>query len=134
MRDILPIGGTCVWHGGDIARSGRWRRRLSKAQLAELDDALAAARARGLAWEAMAAADFPLPSVAALADDIRAELEDGSGIVLLQGIEPGRYTPGELKLLYAGLCRHIGTPVYSNRAASRVTSRISRITSPARLE
>jgi len=64
----------------------------------------------------MAAADFPLPSVAALADDIRAELEDGSGIVLLQGIEPGRYTPGELKLLYAGLCRHIGTPVYSNRA------------------
>ena len=116
MRDIEPIGGACVWHGSDIARSGRWRRRLSKAQLAELDDALAAARARGLAWEEMAAADFPLPSFAALAEDIRAELEDGSGIVLLQGIEPGRYAPAEQKLLYAGLCRHIGTPVYSNRA------------------
>lgn len=116
MSDIRPIGGACVWHGGDMAGSARWRRRLSPVQLAELDAALAAARARGLAWQEMETADFPLPCFAALADDIRAELEDGSGIVLLQGIEPGRYTPGEQKLLYAGLCRHIGRPVYSNRA------------------
>ncbi len=116
MTEIRPIAGACVWHGSDMARSMRWRRHLSPLQLAEIDAALKAARARHIAWQDMEAADFRLPSCAALADDIREELEDGSGIVLLQGIEPGRYTPEEQKLLYAGFCRLIGTPVYSNRA------------------
>jgi len=116
MTNIAPIGGACVWHGSDMACSGRWRRRLSPAQLAEIEAALGAALVRGVAWEEITAADFPLPSFTPLAADIRTELEEGSGIVLLQGIEPSRYTPGEQKLLYAGLCRHVGTPVYSNRA------------------
>src|SRR5204863_6523684 len=79
-------------------------------------DALAAATAHGMRWEEMTQADFPLPSFAPLAEDIRAELEEGSGILLLRGLDPGRYTPDQLKILYAGLCRHIGTLVYSNRA------------------
>ena len=116
MPDIRPVAGACVWHGATMASAPRWRRRLSPAQLAEIDAALHTARARGLGWEQVTTADFPLSSFAALADDIRSELEDGSGIVLLQGLDPARYSPAELKLLYAGLCRHIGTTVYSNRA------------------
>jgi hypothetical protein len=116
MPEIRPIGGACVWHGHDMAESKRWQRQLSPLQLAEIDTALRGALARGVRWDAMNAADFPLPSFAPLAAEIRAELEDGSGLMLLRGIEPGRYSPGELKLLYAGLCRHIGTLVYSNRA------------------
>jgi hypothetical protein len=116
MRDIRPINGACVWHGGEMAESPRWQRRLSPAQLAEIDAALAAVAARGLGWDEMTREDFPLPSFAPLADDIRAELEEGSGILLLRGIEPGRYTQQQQKILYAGLCRHIGTLVYSNRA------------------
>src|SRR5690242_19270937 len=104
MRQIEPIAGVCVWHGREMAQSARWRRRLSVAQLAEIDAALRQAKARGLAWEEMRAADFPLLSFAALADDIRAELEEGSGLVLLQGLDPARYSLPELKLIYAGLC------------------------------
>src|SRR5881398_1042184 len=115
MPEIRPIGGACVWHGHDMAESKRWQRQLSPLQLAEIDAALRGARARGLRWEAMTAADFPLPSFAPLAEDIRAELEDGCGLLLLRGLDPGRYAIDELKLLYAGLCRHIGTLVYSNR-------------------
>ena len=102
MREVEPIAGACVWHGGEMAHSTSWQRRLSAAQLAEIDAALAGARARGLAWEEIGAAEFPLPGFAALADDIRGELEDGSGIVLLRGIEPHRYRPDDLKRLYAG--------------------------------
>ena len=120
MRTIEPVTGACVWRGSDMAGAARWRRRLTPAQLAEIDAALAAAQARGLGWEEMDAADFPLPAFAPLADDIRGELEDGSGIVLLRGISPGRYSPDALKLLYAGLCRQIGTPVYSNRGGERM--------------
>src|SRR5437870_8640156 len=111
MSDIIPVPGACVWHGGEMAHSPRWRRQLSPAQLAEIDAALAAARARGHAWEETTAADFPLPSCAALADDISRELEGGGGIVLLRGLDPARYSLPDLKLIYAGLCRQIGTPV-----------------------
>src|SRR5205814_666327 len=68
MPEIRPIGGACVWHGHDMAKSKRWQRQLSPLQLAEIDAALRGARARGLRWEAMTAADFPLPSFAPLAD------------------------------------------------------------------
>lgn len=116
MREIEPVTGDCVWHGHDMAKSTRWQRHLSPAHLAEIDRALGVAKARGLRWENMTAADFPLPSFAPLADDIRAELEDGCGLLLLRGLDPNRYAIDELKLLYAGLCRHIGMLVYSNRA------------------
>jgi hypothetical protein len=116
MPEIRPVTGACVWHGSEMAGSARWQRQLSPAQLAEIDRALRGARSRGLRWETMTATDFPLPSFAPLAQEIRAELEDGCGLLLLRGIEPERYSLDELKLLYAGLCRHIGTLVYSNRA------------------
>lgn len=114
--DIDPIGGACVWRGEEMAASDRWRRCLSVAQLAEIDAAVTRARERGLRWDEVAADDFPLPGLRPLFDDIRAELEDGSGILLLQGLEPARYDIDTLKLLYAGLVRHIGATVYSNRA------------------
>ena len=98
MREIQPISGACVWHGRKMASSspcrlgrenldlaassdGPSRRRLSDAQLAEIERTVRQASARGLGWQTMTADDFPLPSCAALAEDIRAELEDGSGIV-----------------------------------------------------
>jgi hypothetical protein len=117
MREIQPISGPCVWHGREMANSPRWRRRIGDAQLAEIDLAVRQARARGLGWQTMTADDFPLPSFSALAEEIRGELEDGSGIVLLQGLDPSPYSLGELRLLYAAISRQIGTFVYSNRPA-----------------
>ena len=115
MPKILPIVGANVWLGKDMARSERWQRRLTPAQLAEIDAALSAAVARGVSWEDAKAADFPLPGLAPLIDDIRDELENGSGLLMLRGIDVGRYSRDELKLLYTGLVRQIGTLVYSNR-------------------
>jgi hypothetical protein len=116
MREIQPISGACVWHGREMTNSPRWRRRLGDGQLAEIDRAVRQASARGLGWQTKTADDFPLHSCAALAKDIRAELEDGSGIVLLQGLDPSRYSIDELRLLYATIARQVGTLVYSNRA------------------
>jgi len=118
MRDIRPVIGASVWHGKEMAGSPRWQRRLSAEQLAEIDAALD--RVRGRDWEAMTREDFPLAGLAPLFDDIRAELEDGSGLLLLRGIDPGRYSLADLKILYAGLCRNLGTLVYSNRGGERM--------------
>ncbi|MBV9553471.1 MAG: TauD/TfdA family dioxygenase [Alphaproteobacteria bacterium] len=115
MTKIAPIAGANVWHGGDLAASERWQRRLTPAQRGEIDAALAAAKRRGLDWEAMTADDFPLPGLAPLFEDIREELENGSGLLLLRGLDPAGYDLADLKLLYAGFCRQLGSLVYSNR-------------------
>jgi len=115
MPDIRPITGANVWRGEDMANASRWQHRLSSVQLAEIDAALAAARSRGLGWETMTAADFPLPGLAPLFDDIREELENGSGLLMLRGIDPSRYTLDEARIAYAGIARQLGTLVFSNR-------------------
>jgi hypothetical protein len=115
MPPIFPVTGANVWQGKDMAGSPRWQRRLTPAQLVELDTALAAAKARGLSWEEMNAADLRLPALAPLIADIREELENGSGLLMLRGIDPARYTLDDAKLLYAGFALQLGTLVYSNR-------------------
>ena len=115
MSEIRPIIGANAWHGKDMARSPRWQRCLSPAQLAEVEAALAAAKARGRGWEEMTTAEFPLPGLAPLFDDIRDELENGSGLLMLRGIDPSRYSANDAKIVYAGIARQIGTLVFSNR-------------------
>jgi hypothetical protein len=113
---IRPITGANVWRGRDMAQSSRWQRRLSPAQLAEIDAAFAAARRCGLSsWEAMTDDDFRLPGLGALFDDIREELENGSGLLMLRGIDPSRYTLDDARIVYAGIARQLGTLVFSNR-------------------
>ena len=63
----------------------------------------------------MTAGDFPLPGLAPLLDDIREELENGSGLLMLRGMEVDRYDLTDLKIIYTGICSQLGTLVYSNR-------------------
>jgi hypothetical protein len=116
MTTPAPIAGASVWHGRDMAQSRRWVRVLAPETVAEIDAALHAVRRRGLAWDAVARADFPLPRAAALLDDIRDELENGSGMVLLRGLPAAHYSEDELRCLWMGLGANLGTPVYQNRS------------------
>jgi len=111
-----PIDAPCAWKGADMANSSRWVRDLAPAHVAELERALEGVEARGLGWREITAADFPLPGLAALIDEIRAELEIGSGLMKLRGFPVARYGEEQLRKLYFGLGANIGTPVYQNRS------------------
>ncbi|MBL8839356.1 MAG: TauD/TfdA family dioxygenase [Alphaproteobacteria bacterium] len=97
-----------------MAASPRWIRALDAAQLAELDAATRAATRRGLAWERMTADDFPLPGWAGLIADLRDELENGCSMVQLRGLPVERYDEDALRVLWFGLGRALGTPVFQN--------------------
>jgi hypothetical protein len=116
MAEPAPISGACVWHGRAMATSRRWIRALSPEALAEIDAALGAVRRRGLAWHAIRREDFPLPRTEHLLADIRDELENGCGMVLLEGLPAARYAEDELRCLWMGIGRNLGTPVYQNRS------------------
>ena len=109
-----PLTGPAAWLGPDLARSTDWIRPFSAAAVAELDGALAAVKARGLAWRDITRKDFPLPGFGAELAAVAHELEHGRGVVLLRGFPVERYTEDELRRLYWGIGTHLGTPRYQN--------------------
>ena len=71
MSKRTPLTGPSVWLGSDIVHSRRWIRDLPPGAAAEIDAALQGVKRRGLEWSSITKADFPLPSLGPLFDDIR---------------------------------------------------------------
>lgn len=109
-----PILGRVAWRGDELAASTDWIRILTTPELNELDAALRSVQGRGLAWRDMTQQDFAIPRLAASLAEVRRELEDGRGVVLLRRIPVERYTEDELRIIYWGLGLHAGTPRYQN--------------------
>ena len=116
MTAPTPVGGASAWRGDEMARSSRWIQRLDARAIAEIDGALAAARAAGLAWHETTRERFPLPGLASTLAAVARELEDGGGLVVLRGLPVERYGPDELRQLWFGIGSHLGRPVFQNRS------------------
>ncbi|HEX4172937.1 MAG TPA: taurine catabolism dioxygenase TauD, partial [Acetobacteraceae bacterium] len=85
---------------------------MTDAHLAEIDAALTAVRHRPLFG--FDAKDFPLPATADLLAEISDELENGLGAIRLRGLPVQRYSDDEIRQIFWGLGRHLGTPLYQN--------------------
>ena len=92
------IEGPAAWRGAVLAVEADWRRELSRAEIADLDSALARVRKAGKRFPDVAKADFPLPAwhdtLARLAD----ELENGRGFHLMRGLPVDRYDADEIDI------------------------------------
>jgi len=111
---IRPLGGACAWTGADLERDTRWLMPWTSAELAEIDGALAHARAKGASWSTVAPADFPLGAARSKLARVAAELEDGCGMVKLTGLPVGRYDDDSLRLVWMGIARHLGATRYQD--------------------
>ncbi len=103
------------WRGPELAASGDWVVRFSAADCAEIDAALRTAQARGATLETLTAGDFPLPTLTARIAETREALENGRGIRVLRGLPTAPYSKDELRLIYWGLGKHLGTAVSQSR-------------------
>ena len=115
MVEIRPISGLCAWRGENMVSSDSWIRDLRPADIAEIEAALVVVEDRGLSWDEIMPADFPLPGMSALFDDVRDELEHGCGMLKLRGVPVGNYNEDQLRKIYFGLGQNIGSPVHQNR-------------------
>lgn len=97
-----------------MAKSEEWIYRLSADDIAELDEALAHVRRRGLDTLDVARADFPLPRLGAVLDGIHRELLEGRGIVLIRGLPVRRYSMADTATVYWGLGTHFGQALSQN--------------------
>jgi hypothetical protein len=94
-------------------RNQRWVKEFPAIVLEQIDIALDTLK--GLPWRQVNRDNFPLPDAAAFLDDVRDELENGSGMVKLRGLDVSRYNQEQLRCIWFGLGCHLGTPMYQNR-------------------
>jgi len=113
MPTATYLQGACVWRGADMVHDERWIKRLPAAVLDEIDAAVH--RTQDLDWQRLNQQNFPLPSGQAFFDDVREELENGSGMVKILGLDVSRYDDAQLRRLWYGLGHHLGTPMFQNR-------------------
>jgi len=113
MRTIIE--GPAAWRGAELAASRDWIHEFSGEEIAEIEDALRSAKARGKTLETLTRDDFPLPKTAKRIAFARDLLEEGKGIYQFRGIKIDGYSKDDLRLLYWGLGRHIGTAVSQSK-------------------
>jgi hypothetical protein len=108
-----PLAGPSAWTGAELAASGDWVRQFDAGHLAEIDAALANVKRLGpvLGFPREA---FPLPRTAALLADVSDELENGRGAVRLRGLPVARYDTDDLRRIFWGIGRHLGTALFQN--------------------
>jgi hypothetical protein len=112
---VEPLETHAEWRAGDIADRSRWTYRLSDAEVAELEAALAHARARRADVLDITREDFPLPTLAGKIAGFEDELINGRGFQLISGLPAERYSDGDASAIYWGIGMHLGSPWPQNK-------------------
>jgi hypothetical protein len=105
---LKPIVDPAGWSPQDLADPESYSYRFTDADRAEIKAAIAAARRKGASLVDIRPADFPLNSLAKTLADVRRELLDGRGLVLLRGFPVGELSREEIAIGYLGLGSHLG--------------------------
>jgi hypothetical protein len=105
------IDGPADWRGPQLAQRQDWIHAFSDAHIAEIDAALRVARQRGRTLATLEKEDFPLPTVSRVLADVLDRVENGPGVQVIRGFPAQRYGKEDLRLIYWGLGKHMGTAV-----------------------
>lgn len=105
-----PLSGRSAWRGADLAHDRSWETTLGEGQIAEIDEAVRLARATGKELAALAAADFPLPTLHTEIARWREELDEGRGFLLVRGLPVDRWSGEETETAFWCLGQHLGRP------------------------
>jgi Taurine catabolism dioxygenase TauD, TfdA family len=111
---MQPINDANAWRGEDLSREMSWIVRLSDAEVADVERALAAAKATGKPLEAIGREDFPLTSMRPRLEQALADMYDGRGFVVLRGLPVSRWSDEDTGLVFWGFGRYLGPPLYQN--------------------
>ncbi|MCM5571763.1 TauD/TfdA family dioxygenase [Burkholderiaceae bacterium FT117] len=103
-----------AWYGPEMAARIDWVHRLTEAEIAEIEAVVRAADATGKDILELRRADFPLPGLQPLLDEVRKQVLHGRGFHLLRGIPVERFTIRQSAIAYWGLGLHLGEPVSQN--------------------
>jgi len=108
MNEAHPINDASVWTAAHWLEPRGGVHALDVEMIDEIDHALAAVNAAGIAWHAITAKDFPLPKTAALLHAMADDLESGPGFAVAAGLPVARYSRDDNRTIWCGISAHIG--------------------------
>ena len=97
-----------AWKSSDFASMDDYSIDLEAKHIRALDAALVRVRERGLEVEAITRHDFLLPDVQDLIDEVRDQLLDGTGFVMIRGWPVDDYPVEDVGIMYYGFGTHFG--------------------------
>lgn len=112
---MKPLVDPAGWTADDLRDVSRWSYRITAGDADELEAAVAAVRRRGVAMVDIRKEDFPLAAFAEVLTDVRRELMDGRGIVMMQGFPLDRFDREGAAIAYIGLGAHLGQTMSQNK-------------------
>ena len=121
--DLKPYSHPSAWYGKDLAKSTEWMIRLDEGELSELEAALDRVKTAGLQIPGISKADFPLPRLQPRLEEIKRELADGRGFVLLRGLPVEKLSKMDAAIMYWGLGTHLG-PAFAQNAQGDVLGHV----------
>jgi len=106
---IASIESPANWKSYELTPRTDWVHQLGDDEVAEIDAALRDVRAEEIGLAELRKEDFPLAKFPALAERVRSALEDGPGIFMIRGVPVERYSMEDLRMIYWGLGKYLGT-------------------------
>jgi hypothetical protein len=103
------------WRAADVADPAAWTLHLDDADHAELEAALAHAKAKSTDPLELGREDFPLDGLAPKLQSIVDVLLNGRGFARIATLDVDRYGDEDLTLLYWGIGLHLGEPWAQNK-------------------
>ena len=99
------------WRGRDLEKRKDWLHYFTQDEVAEIVAALAHAKSLGKSLPTLTREDFPLTRVVQSIEHARSVLEEGTGIFQFRGFKVDGLSKEDLRLIYWGLGKHLGTVV-----------------------
>ena len=117
-KPMEPVVDPAGWSADELRNVAEWSYRISERDADELAAGIAAVRRRGVPVVEVARENFPLAGFGDVLADVRRELMDGRGIVMLQNFPVERFDREETAIAYIGLGAYLAAPC---RRTSRAT-------------
>jgi hypothetical protein len=112
---MQPVIDPAGWAPEALKDVARWSYRLTDSDADELAEGIAAVRRKGVAMVDIRREDFPLRDFGEVLLDVRRELLDGRGIVMMREFPLDRFDREETAIVYIGLGSWLGETMSQNK-------------------
>jgi hypothetical protein len=112
---MRPVVDPADWSPESLRDVANWSYRLTDRDADELAEGIAAARGAGVTMVDITRKTFPLKSFGEVLTDVRRELMDGRGIVMMRNFPLDRFDREEAAIAYIGLGSWLGQTKSQNK-------------------
>jgi hypothetical protein len=103
-----PIAHPSAWKVSDFTTPADYTIELDATQLSDIDRAVRQMKAAGLSLDDLQREHFEVPSLRPVIDEIRYQIEDGRGFVVLRRLPVEDYSKDEIGMIFWGIGTHLG--------------------------